>query len=186
MKNILLLVAIFTCNMGYGKISQEYIQQSLYAAATKVGVPIEILSAVCWVESSHTPEAHNMKDGGPDDAAIGMCQVRYTTALWLGLSKNKGCQHNFKTLNRAQLNYYTCPLFGPYTSAYYAAKYLKYQYNRYGDWESAIAAYNTGTKRICTRGWIYWNGKPFRKCKIGGLLNQYYVDLVDKALKEGR
>lgn len=61
--------------------------------------------------------------------SIGLCQVQLRTAKWLGYKGGvKG-------------------LLDPYANAYYAAKYLDYQYGRYGSWIMAVKAYNAGQAR---------------------------------------
>jgi soluble lytic murein transglycosylase-like protein len=52
----------------------------------------------------------------------------------------------------------------PKTNFTYAAKYLRYQYDRYQDWGMAVAAFNAGSfresKKVadCPRNLVYLNG----------------------------
>ncbi len=97
--------------------------------AANEGVPANVLSAICWVESSHRAHVINYADGRGD--SLGLCQVKLSTARWMGF---KG--------TREQL------IRDPKANATYAAKYLKYQLKRYnGDLHKAIAAYNVGHYR---------------------------------------
>jgi len=79
-----------------------------FAAATHTfSLPEGLLSAVCWVESSHRPDRIHKDDGSED--SIGLCQVQHTTAKMLGFKGSKK------------------DLLKPTTNAFYAGKYLRYQ-----------------------------------------------------------
>ena len=208
MKTFILLFCTIISINAYG-ISQEYIKNSIKKAADKVGVPVELLSAICWAESRQEPIAYVHGDGSNNNHAYGMCQILYTTALDMGMKKDLGCEGDFRTLKALgnagivtipeyevpERNYKTCKLFGPYTNAYYAAKYLRWKLDTYNEsWISAIAAYNSGTVRTCPKKG-YFTSRTYSKgvvkhvkikCEPGGLLNQRYVDRVLKALKEGK
>lgn len=88
-----------------------------------------LLSALCFVESGHNPSAINLQDKG--EPSMGECQVKLSTARWLGFKGEK----KQLWLNRL-------------TNRYYAARYLQKQLKRYhGDIPSAVAAYNAGTAK---------------------------------------
>lgn len=178
MRNLILAVVVLMPTIAYG----DYIEESLAKAAAKVGVPQQLLKAICNAESNLNAKAYVHADGGNNNHAFGMCQVLLKTAEQYGLSNHK-CDDNFsyKPEDRVHAN---CRLFGPYTNALYAAKYLKYQLDRYGgSWVNAIAAYNSGTVRLCKTGWVKnARGVILYKCEKGGLLNQKYVDRVIKTL----
>lgn len=114
-------------------------------ASTEFNLPLGLLDAICFVESSHRPHVINRDDGKGD--SVGICQVQLRTARYLGY---RGTERG---------------LLGEGTNILYAAKYLRYQLDRYGDLDKAIAAYNAGSCRLK-------DGKPF---------NQAYVDRVYKA-----
>jgi len=98
---------------------------SVKYAATVVQVPVDILIAICTVESGLNPQAYNKYDG--KSPSYGLCQVKYDTAKWMGYKGDKR------------------GLFNPDTNSLYAAKYLKYQLNRYqGNLVKAVSAYNRG------------------------------------------
>lgn len=160
------------------------IRSEIRRAATKVGVPPELLSAICYVESKHKPNAFVYSDGTGNNHAFGACQVLHGTAKHFGFRDDR-CYRDFRGKAKG---YRQCKLFGYYTNSYYAAKYLKYQLDRYdGSWTHAIAAYNTGTVKICKTGWLHnAHGKRMYRCKIGGIINVKYVDKVIKALEENR
>lgn len=89
-------------------------------------LPKGLLSALCFVESSHKITAIHYDDG--QDNSIGVCQVQPKTARFL---KFKGT---------------TKDLFLPNQNVKYAAAYLRYQLNRYNnDVYKAVAAYNAGS-----------------------------------------
>lgn len=91
-----------------------------------VSLPTGLLSAVCYVESKHKVDAMHLDDGNSN--SVGICQIKLSTARWLGF---KGTEADLKN---------------PKTNIHYAAKYLKYQLKRYGnDINKAISAYNAGS-----------------------------------------
>ncbi len=98
---------------------------AIVAAAIKVGVPAQLLLALCFVESSHkNVVAHH--DGG--SASLGICQVKQSTARMV------------------MKNVYASDLFKPAVNAEVAARYLAYQLSRYdGNVRCAVAAYNRGS-----------------------------------------
>jgi soluble lytic murein transglycosylase-like protein len=90
-----------------------------------IGVPGTLLLAICTVESGGTNyvRAHD----GPS-STFGVCQIKSETAKMLGF---KGKESD---------------LMKPKVNIEYAARYLRYQLDRYdGDICRATAAYNTGT-----------------------------------------
>lgn len=91
-------------------------------------IPPGLLSALCYVESTHNPAAIHHDDGNSD--SLGVCQIKLETAKALGFKGSK------------------TELMKPEVNVKYAAKYLRKQLNRYGgDTPRAVAAYNTGTYR---------------------------------------
>jgi soluble lytic murein transglycosylase-like protein len=92
-------------------------------------LPPNLLSSVCWVESTHRPHVIAYDDGG--SASYGLCQVKYATAKALGFKGDKS------DLLNAGVN------------SYYAAKILKYHINQCKTIDAAILAYSSGR---CGRG----------------------------------
>lgn len=89
------------------------------------GVDPSLLSALCFVESSHRPSAYVHVDG--NSPSYGLCQIKYETAKWMGF-KGKASE-----------------LFNRDTNAYWAARYLSYQMTRYnGNTRQALSGYNAG------------------------------------------
>lgn len=123
---------------------------TILAAAKAAKVSGVLLVAICTHESglTNTYVAH---DGG--SPSIGVCQVKENTARMLGF---KGKAKD---------------LMAPGLNAKYAAKYLKYQIDRYGEdnWCKLTAAYNAGSYNESKRV----KGKP---------RNLKYVRLVQKKL----
>jgi soluble lytic murein transglycosylase-like protein len=92
---------------------------------TTLHLPQGLLSAVCYVESAHKPQALNPNDGGED--SIGLCQIKLSTAKMLGFKGTAKELHD------------------PFVNAYYAGRYLKKQLERYDNFiPHAVAAYNAG------------------------------------------
>ncbi len=164
--------------------ASDYVQKSLKRAADEVGIPHALLSAVCFAESRHQPRAYNFADNGEGDHAIGLCQVLVSTAKSWGIDDDR-CSDDFRYRKNDRV-YKNCKLFGPYTNAKVAARYLKWQLDRYGgSWINAVAAYNSGTVKLCKTGVVRnKRGHKLYSCEKGGLLNQRYVDRVLKAMTQ--
>lgn len=98
----------------------------IFTTATQFfSLPPYLLEAVCLVESGHKASAISLYDGS--SPSYGICQVKLETARQMGF---KGTKEQLMKPNR---------------NIYYAAKYLRYQLNRYGNIESALVAYNQGS-----------------------------------------
>lgn len=96
------------------------------AASTTFNLPPGLLSAVCFVESSHRSHVVRSNDGGSD--SIGICQVKFSTAQLMGF------EGTVEQLKQPKIN------------AHYAAAYLRKQIDRYnGDIVKGVASYNSGT-----------------------------------------
>jgi hypothetical protein len=79
-------------------------------------------------------------------ASIGLCQLMYNTALSIDPTISKDPKK----------------LFDPDYNLYLGAKYLRQKYDQYGNWQDALAAYNTG--------------KPYRATQKG----KSYVQAISK------
>ncbi len=120
------------------------IRKILCETAERLGIPTEILMAIAFKESSWR---HYAKDGSvlrghwsPSD--VGIMQISQKAHPAAFPRAGTDMRYNIE----------------------YGARYLEYQYERYGNWPDAIAAYNYGSAR---------------RNKKGKLVNQYYVDKVD-------
>lgn len=89
------------------------------------GIPDGLLSAMCFTESSHKITVVRLNDGGED--SLGVCQIKLSTAKYVGF---KGTRKD---------------LMKPKNNIESAAKYLQYNYKRYGNWSRAVIAYNKGS-----------------------------------------
>jgi len=125
--------------------SRAEIRAILRETADRLGIPREILMAIAFKESTWR---HYAKDGtvlrgrwSPSD--VGIMQINEKAHPNAFPQAAKDMRYNIE----------------------YGARYLKYQYERYGNWDEAIAAYNYGSAR---------------RNKKGRLLNQSYVDRVDR------
>jgi len=199
---ILLLILLSICfydSNALGYMGKEYNLKQIQRAAIEEKVPPKLLAAVCWGESLLKSDAFREGDGGNKNHAFGQCQVTLNTAKGMGfIDKNDQCkdfkQYTYENGNKIinPKTFTSCELFGPYTNAKFAAKYLKSRLVRYQDnWSNAVAAYNSGTLRMCpSSGWVTGNvvedGKVVRKrlykCRRGGIMNQPHVDRVMRGL----
>lgn len=92
------------------------------------GVPPALILAVIATESSGNPYARRYEPA-INDSSLGLMQMLCRTAYGLGLRGS--CSQ----------------LYNPEISIKYGAMYLRKQYDRYGNWLDAIAAYNAGRAR---------------------------------------
>lgn len=179
----------------------SYLDESFQKAADRANVPVALLRAVCFAESKHKFYAYNYADAGGENHAFGLCQLLRTTAF-MYVTPDERCKRDFRKdpetkKYKIPRTYSECKLFGMYTNAYAAARFLRDLLNRYDNsWTHAIAAYNAGSIKLCPkRGYLrltLWN--PYKhewqkreiKCTPGGFLNVYYIDRVLKALERGR
>lgn len=167
-----LMAALLLLLSGYAFAEQRQATEwdkKLVSIANKEGVPAPLLAAICFTESAHRPHATNLDDNG--SSSIGLCQVKYATAQMLG---------------------YTGTVEGLYdgkVNAKWAARYIKYQLDRYpGEWNDAVAAYNAGSVRKCNPEKKYFivtaykkDGSTYKKKKVcveGEHINQVYIDTV--------
>ncbi len=96
-------------------------------ATNTFNLPPNLLESVCYVETHHNVSAYKPNDGG--SPSYGICMVKYQTARGLGYNGN------------AQ------GLMDPKVNAYYAAKYLRYQIDRYDSIERGVIAFNRGNAK---------------------------------------
>lgn len=102
-------------------------------AAKEFNLDVALLYAICTKESKCRINAINLDDArkalklqGKKEASTGLFQIKLNTAKMLGF---KG---TVKDLMKPKVN------------TWYAAKYLRHLYNRYGSTTKAISAYNAG------------------------------------------
>lgn len=93
--------------------------------ANKYGIPSNLLFALIDYESSWNPCAAN-----PKSSARGLGQIIASTRKYLGITD----------------------ALDPNQSLDGAARYLKEQYNKFGSWEIALAAYHRGPRAITAAG----------------------------------
>lgn len=179
----LILVTLFMHASLFANITLDTIFEEV---SVKYKVPTNLLRAICWAESGHVHTAYNHQDGGKNNSSFGICQILYSTVKNHGFADTK-CENNFN--DKSVRTYNNCKLFDTRINIIWAAKELKRQLIRYDNsWINAIAAYNTGSIVICKTGYLnrQRDGKHIARCKIGGYINQGYIDRVLKALDEGR
>lgn len=96
----------------------------------QLGLPANLLSSLCYVESKHDINAIHHDDGTSN--SVGVCQIKLKTAKWLGF---KGTEKQ---------------LMDPKINIYYAGLYLRYQLQRYNSIERAVISYNKGNAKGLT------------------------------------
>jgi len=102
-------------------------ERARYVAAIgeQHGVPREIFAAMVMTESNFDPAARSHV------GAIGLTQLMPATAREIGVDPHD-----------------------PHQNLAGGAQYLKQQYDRFGDWPLALAAYNSGPTRVARLGRI--------------------------------
>lgn len=145
---------------------------AIYQASIAIGVPEPLLLGICQAESNLDVQAIAIHDGGPSNTALGMCQILLSTAREF-ITPSPGCYSPHPTTT-------SCNIMNPVTNTRIAARIIRRHLLTYkGSWTSAIAAYNAGTVKPCTTGWVRNSqGKKLYTCVVGNVLNQRYVDRV--------
>lgn len=118
------------------------------AAAQATGVPIEILLAVAWAESGFNPDAESSA------GAQGMMQLMPATSAGNGIDPTDPAQNIM------------C-----------GANYLKVQYERFGSWDLAFAAYNAGPGAVAQYGGV----PPYRETESYIATINSYLDQITPA-----
>ena len=100
------------------------VQAALSAASASSGVPFSLLQALAFQESSYNPLA--VSSAG----AQGLLQLMPATGASLGVTNPFDVQQNANA----------------------GAKYLAQLYAQYGDWNTALVAYNEGPGNLASQG----------------------------------
>ena len=109
---------------GLGSTPSASVQAALSAASVKYGVPSSLLNAVAQAESGFNPNA--VSPAG----AQGLLQLMPATGASLGVTNP----------------------FDPAQNANAGAQYLSQLYAQYGDWNTALIAYNEGPGNLANKG----------------------------------
>lgn len=127
MKYLITGLLLFIPNLvAAGVKAPPIVIQALKKAAESADVPYRLIASICYIESGFRPHVRNKYDGG--SPSYGLCQIKEQTAREMGF--------NGKIKD----------LYNPFINALYAAKYLRYQMDRYDDdWVRSLAAYNRGS-----------------------------------------
>lgn len=121
-KRIFILLALFVGFAGYGKT----LEQCFHDASVENDVPVNLLFAVAFTESSFKANSLNKNKNGSHD--YGLMQIN---SIWAKDAK----RHGF-SWEKIKKDPCTNVLFGSYI--------LKQNKKRLGSWSKAIGAYNAG------------------------------------------
>lgn len=118
----------------------------IVTAAPYAGVPPELLAALVYQESKGVQSASRYEPGAtwagsPPAAAqaLGWTQQLWQTSL--GLTQVMGVTA-WKSLG---FHYAPSQVFDPLANLKLGARYLRKQFDTYGDWQQALSAYNSGS-----------------------------------------
>jgi soluble lytic murein transglycosylase-like protein len=125
-----LLCLVLALNVAFACSLSNTLQDTLESAAFAYSLEPALLEAVVWQESRYCVDALSPK------GAIGLGQLMPNTAISLGVNPHVAEEN----------------LFG-------AAAYLRAQWDRFGDWELALAAYNAGPQAVERARGIPTNGE---------------------------
>lgn len=126
---------------GNAEMRRTYMPLAM-AAARRHGVPENLFARLVQQESAWNPRARSHK------GAIGLAQLMPGTAKSLGVNPNNPAEN----------------LDG-------GAKYLRRQYERFGSWRLALAAYNAGPAAVARHGGVppYKETQGYVKSILAGL-----------------
>lgn len=147
MKTILALIAILLVILTSKSVESSSIPAFMIKASKKFDVDIALLYAICEVESKCKLNVVNRNDGtssqkasGIVSSSHGLFQIKLATAKSLGFITKE-----VKIIKGKRVVIdHTKELLNPSTNAMYAAKLLRYEYDRYHNIIKAISAYNAG------------------------------------------
>lgn len=142
----------------------EY-EEYILKYSDEYSVPKPLVCAVIYAESSFDPSAVS------GVGAVGLMQLMPDTMDWI--SRLMGEDNP------------TGEITDPETNIKYGTYYLSYLYEKFGNWETALAAYNAGHNRVA--GWLTDsrysdNGKTLKNIPIGETYN--YVNRITEAEKQ--
>ena len=109
---------------GLGMAPAANVSSALAAAAAQYGIPPSLLNSVASAESAYNPNA--VSPAG----AQGLLQIMPANDASLGITNP----------------------FDPVQNANAGAKYLSQLYSQYGDWNTALVAYNEGPGNLASQG----------------------------------
>lgn len=101
-------------------------ERAIQQAEVTFDIPENLLYSICYIESNHNPHVVTPADGG-QHTSVGLCQIQDRTAKEMGFT---GASKDLLHVGENSM---------------YAAKYLRFQLDRYGNIPDAVASYNRGS-----------------------------------------
>ena len=130
-----LCLCLLFLSLGQAAMRREYRERTLLdsarRAAAEFHVPLALILAVCRTESDFDPSATS------DAGACGVMQLLPQTFAWLQ-------EERLAEAHEAQ------DIFDPEINIRYGSYYLAYLLAKFGDIETALAAYNAGEGRVAS------------------------------------
>lgn len=115
-----------TSSVGTSTLKPQSFETAFMAAENEYGLPSGILRSMAGIESSFRPD-------------IIYCEI-------LGAAGEKG-------LMQIDPRWHDIDGCDPWQAIPYAASYLRENFNRFGNWRHAVAAYNWGPTNVATKGY---------------------------------
>jgi len=117
------------------------------AAGAGYNVPAALIAAIMHRESEGCASV-SCWEPRVKDYSVGLMQIRCDTAKWLGFDNPYEKRTLAWWMKCFELESKV------WTNVGLGAKYLRWQYERYEDWEKAISAYNAGSYTVANRKYV--------------------------------
>jgi soluble lytic murein transglycosylase-like protein len=140
--------------------------------AVSEGVPPAIVKGMAWQESKFDELSYRYNYNNPADRSYGIMHLTLPTANEV-YSKAAGYSVTFTAQD----------LYEPILNIWLGARYLKTLYDKYANWNKAVAAYNAGSPRYTQAGMFLNQGYVNAVFKVANLLGSYVTSLAQKMLQ---
>jgi soluble lytic murein transglycosylase-like protein len=140
--------------------------------AASEGVPPAIVKGVAWQESKFDELSYRYNYSNPADRSYGLMHLTIPTASEI-YSKAIG----YPVTIQAQ------SLYEPIFNIWLGTRYLKTLYDKYRNWDEAVAAYNAGVPRYTQAGMFLNQGYVNAVFKVANLLGSYVTSLAQRVFQ---
>lgn len=134
------------------------------------GMPPAIIKGMVWQESKFDEFSYHYNYDRPADRSYGLMHLTLPTAneTWTKAGGTGTVTSN--------------SLYDPIFNIWLGTLYLKSLYNKYRNWNKAVAAYNAGAPRYTPAGGFINQGYVNAVFKVANMLGSYVTSLAQKIL----